>query len=756
MSRTGRRYPLPLWAEVPLVLVSVATVFGFARVYEGWSFLVPLLGFALGAHAIAVVTRRRSAPGWLVVALALGGAAVAVAWILFPATTSWGLPTGATWTAAADSLDVAREQYPVVIAPAPVLPGFQLAAGLALWLAAWFADWTAHRLRAIAEAVASTTAIFVFCAVLGSGRYELVCASAFAASVLAFIAVQRSFAIRRDQGWLPTSRSTASAVLRTAGAVGAVAVLLGSVIGPRLPGAGQEAAITWRGSSGDDPTRVTVSPMVELQKRLVQQSDRELFRVRSSRPAYWRLTSLDAFDGEIWSSSGDFSEADGTLPSDAPTGARGPEIRQEFTIEALAALWAPSAFEATRVSGSETPLRWDAGSSTLIVDASEPTSDGLDYDVVSRAPDHRPSELEAASGRDPKAIAQRYLELPAAFPFRASDLARRVTRGAGSRYARALALQEFFRTEFDYSLDVPAGHSDDALVAFLDSGEGYCEQFAGAFAAMARSLGMPARVAVGFTPGNTTKADPQLYRVYGRHAHAWPEVYFPGVGWVPFEPTPGRGMPDAQGYTGVAPQQNEARPVVSSSTTTTTAPTTTAPQPGDEPRTTPTRPPATERTEAAAGASEAEATKGSGRGPLPVVVAAVVLAGAAALVVVRRRRAVARRAATTESDAVWADIEAILAARRDVEPVPNETPTELATRVGRELADEDPAAAVRLDRAAALVTEGRWSADGLDAPGLDELRTLADQLRSVPESSSASSSSAGRSRLRMRSPVSPK
>ena len=104
-----------------------------------------------------------------------------------------------------------------------------------------------------------------------------------------------------------------------------------------------------------------------------------------------------------------------------------------------------------------------------------------------------------------------------------------------------MALQDWFRTNFDYSLDSPAGHGDDALVDFLESGVGYCEQFAGAYAAMARSLGIPARVAVGFTPGNEDPDDPGLYRVLGRHAHAWPEVYFPGTGWVAFEPTPGRG-----------------------------------------------------------------------------------------------------------------------------------------------------------------------------------------------------------------------
>ena len=70
---------------------------------------------------------------------------------------------------------------------------------------------------------------------------------------------------------------------------------------------------------------------------------------------------------------------------------------------------------------------------------------------------------------------------------------------------------------------------------------------------MARYLGLPTRLAVGYTPGDLRSDG--LFHVYGRHGHTWPEVWFDGIGWVPFEPTPGRGSPDAVGYTGVAPEQ---------------------------------------------------------------------------------------------------------------------------------------------------------------------------------------------------------
>jgi transglutaminase-like putative cysteine protease len=717
----SRRTRIPWWAELPLVAVSVATVFGFLRVYVGWGFLTTLLAFALGAHATAIACRRLRAPAPLVVLAAVAGAGLAVAWILFPETTAVGLPTTETWRAASESLRIAREQYPEVIAPTEALPGFQLAAGLALWLAAWFGDWAAHRLRATAEAVAPTTAIFIFCSVLGSGRGEVVCAAAFAGAVLLFVAVQRAVALDRDQSWLPNHRTTARAVLRSAGAIAAVALAAGVLVGPALPGARSEAAVSWRGNGGGDRSLVTVSPMVEIRKRLVDQSDREVFRVRSSAPAYWRLTSLDTFDGDIWSSSGEFKQAGQELPSDAPATQAFRPVTQKVTIEALSTIWAPTAFEAVSVTDTETPLRWDPDSSTLIVDASEPTSDGLTYSVVSKVPQLGPEQLDADSGPDPVAVRDRYLRLPADFPFLASDLARRVTDGSTTRYEQALALQDWFRSEFTYSLDPDDGHGDRAVEEFLRSKEGYCEQFAGTFAAMARSLDIPARVAVGFTPGNTDPDDPNLYRVLGRHAHAWPEVFFPDTGWVAFEPTPGRGMPGAEEYSGVRAQQDATAAATASTTTTTAAATTSSPSSGSTPRV--TQPPRTERAET--GAPDGDASPDSGRGAWPLAAVVSAIAITAGLVVFRRRRITARRrAALSDADRAWSRVVGGLSRFRGVVADPALTPIELAAVAAPVIGT----VATELTRLAELVTAARWSEAGLDADDGAEVERLAEAI----------------------------
>jgi transglutaminase-like putative cysteine protease len=146
-----------------------------------------------------------------------------------------------------------------------------------------------------------------------------------------------------------------------------------------------------------------------------------------------------------------------------------------------------------------------------------------------------------------------YYELPSGVPDSARNLARQVTANAATPFDRAIALQNFFRDNFTYNTNVQLDDSNNAIDVFLRDREGFCQQFAGTFAVMARSVGLPARVAVGYTPGDL--GTDGRYHVFGRHAHAWPEVWFDGIGWVAFEPTPQRGNGDTSQFTGVAAAQ---------------------------------------------------------------------------------------------------------------------------------------------------------------------------------------------------------
>ena len=192
---------------------------------------------------------------------------------------------------------------------------------------------------------------------------------------------------------------------------------------------------------------------------------------------------------------------------------------------------------------------------------------GTKYTIWSYVPDPAPAELAAAPSRYPRAT-YRYLEVdgrpfptfgadgraqavdalfadPSYAPFRRYrpmyDAAARVTRGARTPYEAVLALEAWFRTRGGFRYDeTPPRLKRSPLVGFVTRTKaGYCQHFAGAMAAMARMLGIPARIAVGFTSGEK-RAD-NTWLVTDHEAHAWVEVWFPGQGWIPFDPTPGRG-----------------------------------------------------------------------------------------------------------------------------------------------------------------------------------------------------------------------
>ena len=542
-------------AEAGLLAVTLAAVLGMGRLFDGGGWLGPMAVSALAAHAAASALRRRGTPLLVAAPVMALGAAVVSTWVCYWSTTRVGIPTGDTWSAMQDDLDVAWSLYQDVVAPTPAERGFVVATCLAVWLVAFIADWAAFRLWVPFEATLPAGTLFLFTAMLGTDAGRGWAVGAFATAILGFLLVHRLARQDGSSHWVADRRSAGNRSLLVAGAgLAVVAVLVGTVLGPAVPGATSPGAINVRNIGGDD-SRVTVSPLVDIRSRLVNQARTEVFRVQSPVRAYWRLTSLEEFDGRIWSSSGSFGSADGDLPESVAVDVESETFDQTVTISALEAIWLPSAYEPRALAAEGADVRYDEESATLIVDNAIESSDGLTYRVTSRSPRITPGDLRSTPDEIPGRIRDEYLDLPEGFSTRVRDLARQVTDGAITPADQARALQDHLRT-FEYTLDAQAGHSESALEDFLFVNQaGYCEQFAGSFATMARSLGIPARVAVGFTPG---QLDPELedtYIVRGENAHAWPEVFIAGAGWVAYEPTPGRGMPNAESYTGVREQQ---------------------------------------------------------------------------------------------------------------------------------------------------------------------------------------------------------
>ena len=289
-------------------------------------------------------------------------------------------------------------------------------------------------------------------------------------------------------------------------------------------------------------------------------------------PHYWRTTTLDVFTRDHWFEDLYWLEqvdADSRalrLPSLVPLRAADPRnwVEQRVRVEAmvddhLAAAGTPMGLEARRLG---TVFHLSGG----VLRASALVGAGESYRVWSYVPDPAPRTLASAPVRYPRAIDQflvldgrllpsfgtrdRDSALGALFDdpsyadfqrYRPLDVvAKRVAGRAKTPYEAVLALESWFRQTGGFTYDeTPPRSKSSPLVDFVTRTKaGYCQHFAGAMAVMLRMLGIPARVAVGFTSGTN---DDGTWVVTDHDAHAWVEVWFAGLGWIPFDPTPGRG-----------------------------------------------------------------------------------------------------------------------------------------------------------------------------------------------------------------------
>jgi transglutaminase-like putative cysteine protease len=569
-GRKGGHFP----ATLALTAVTLVTAAGMGRLFQGLTYLVPVLLAGAVAHALSFTLRRWRVPVLLSALASAAEVLLVPTWAIFPSRTLWGIPVGKTWGAVTNALAQSRLDFQTMHAPAPATPGFLFLAMVGIGTAAVLSDAAALRLGTAIEGLLPSFGILIFTAGLGVSSGQAAATGGWVAAALTFLLTVE---VERRWGSLAhfTTGTGARWMLATAGAALSIVAIIGAlVVGPSLPGASARALVNWH-SQGGTGRRVTLSPLVDIRAELLEPSRVEVFTVATSAPSgsYWRLTALDSFNGLEWSADDYYHQVGSTLP-----GAGGPEaartVTQTFTIKSLDSAWLPAAYRPVAVSGVP-GATFDPRSASLI--APSATTRGLHYTVVSRVPTFTPAELATARIDTGDPALARYLALPGSLPQAIVALARQVVRGQATPYGKALALQEFFRRNFRYSLNVPASSSNDALMQFLfHTKEGYCQQFAGAYAVMARAVGLPARVAVGFTQGQRSANG--VYHVLALDAHAWPEVDLGQFGWVPFEPTPGRGAAAAATYTHVQPAQANptTAPAATAITTATTAPTTLA------------------------------------------------------------------------------------------------------------------------------------------------------------------------------------
>ncbi|MBM7438445.1 DUF3488 and transglutaminase-like domain-containing protein [Streptomyces sp. HB132] len=304
-----------------------------------------------------------------------------------------------------------------------------------------------------------------------------------------------------------------------------------------------------RGGSGGG-TISAVNPLVSLQNNLNQPENREVmtYRTNSGNPGdlYLRILALDEFSGGEWRpSTRRLRDVPDRLPQPSGLGqdVAVTEIRTNISASpSYRQTYLPLPYPASEVD-VRGRWRYEPEGRTLVGDDGQ-TTRGARYEVSSLVVEPTAAQL-ARSTAPPADLAREYTRIPPSLPEVVEKTAARVTEGATDDYERAVRLQDWFTSEggFRYDTTVTSGTGTAAIERFLKEKEGFCVHFSFAMAAMARTLGIPARVAVGFTPG-TVQADGSV-SVGLQDAHAWPELYFEGVGWTRFEPTPSRGSAPA-------------------------------------------------------------------------------------------------------------------------------------------------------------------------------------------------------------------
>jgi transglutaminase-like putative cysteine protease len=316
----------------------------------------------------------------------------------------------------------------------------------------------------------------------------------------------------------------------------------GSISNPGLPSAGTDGVVDFapEGYPG-------FSSAMDLRAR-GRLSDEIAFRVRTDQPALWRGEVFDTFDGSVWTAS---NEREVTLPRsleddgfDVPVAELDSDLPPGFTRRVVQTFYLDSiqpnvlftAGRADRVYFPAAGLQMDrfgAIRSPILLD------EGLIYSVISQVPSIPFEVLRRLPTLDPdlRSLA-RYLQLPDGQPPRVADLARTIVAGSSSEADAVSAVEAWLATNTVYDLQVPREPEGvDAVDHFLfETRRGFCEHIASAMVVLLRSVGIPARIVVGFGPGERNLFT-GYWEVRQSDAHAWVEVWYPEAGWLPYDPT---------------------------------------------------------------------------------------------------------------------------------------------------------------------------------------------------------------------------
>ncbi|MCU1588676.1 MAG: transglutaminase domain protein [Frankiales bacterium] len=517
--------------------------------------------------ATGVVGRRLSLPRLIQPVLALLVLAGYLLVVFAGGTLSHGLPTGASLDRLRALADAANSDIQRYRAPVPPNEGLILLSAAGVGVVAVLVDLLAVTLRRAALAGLPLLALFAVPSAVVPGGVGSVPFALGAVGWLLVLGVEGQDVVSRwgstPQG-APVGQSSLGRMGRRIGvsalSVAVVVPLLVPGLGKTLIGGGGPAG------EGDGPSSSahTYNPITTLRSQLTQPKAVQLFQYRTDDPApdYIRMTTLDRYDGQGWSASPlsqrrDEAQVQKGIKAAVDDAGPHQSLTMKLQIDSshLDVFWLPLPFGPRKVDVKGTWL-WDPASQTAF-SASRTTRDLPAYTVQAERPTPDRATLALARITDVDVGVRQQYGGPVNVTTAVSDLTHQIVDSAATPYAKAVALQAWFTGDNRFRYDLKptlAAPGEDPLEHFLlRTRAGFCEQYATAMAAMLRLVGIPSRVAVGFTRGDpidTSKdGTSRTFSVTTHNAHAWPEAWFAGTGWIRFEPTPAQSGATVPGYT---------------------------------------------------------------------------------------------------------------------------------------------------------------------------------------------------------------
>lgn len=550
LSRTLRRSG---WVDSVLAgLATLSVTLPLGTVLRDQAWLWQALMIVAVVALTGIVLRALNTPPVFVVLVQATFWVLTMTWIFLGHTLWWGLPTRATLDGVGALFSDATEVLQVYAAPAPVSPGVAFLVVALIGLTALSVDSIAVTGAAPAIAGLPLTVAFMVSVSHSGAALDL---RFFAISALLWLAMIVAQHTRIVGSW-----SSVRVRLRTVtwGQRGLAVVLGGSTVAlaliaalmlPHLPptflaGGLGRADDSRRLGGGGGAGSVSFAETMDLEQDLRDQSTDPVieYTTGARNAAPFRVTVAGEFSNGQWESPDYTNDADGVGAFDVPGGpwadAPGVEVDTDQISVTRNEMAEPFIALPDPVVSADLGVPWtyDAANGVLLVDESPSRYSG-DF-IATQLTEIDISELPA-DGPSASDVSADYLRLDPASADRVTELAGELTADANSQLAAANMIQAHLRSQdYTYSLTLDSSvESSDPITHFLDTRRGYCVQFATAMVMMARAEGIPARMAIGFLPGDQRADGSRVVRA--NDAHSWPELYLDGIGWTRFEPTPG-------------------------------------------------------------------------------------------------------------------------------------------------------------------------------------------------------------------------